>query len=83
MLVDFIIAVALISSYLIIAHYASYTLGMNRVLKKQKWDLNICCGRPDGAGVNVDIIQHKDLPDFFKLPFADTFQKRFGQRNNA
>lgn len=36
MLVDFVIAVALITFYSIIAHFASYTLGKNRILKKQK-----------------------------------------------
>ena len=71
------IAVALVTLYLIVAHFVSYELGKNRILKKQKWDLNICCGKTDGGGVNVDIVQHKELPGFrqvdsiYSLPFED------------
>jgi SAM-dependent methyltransferase len=49
----------------------------NRILKRQKWDLNICCGKTDGGGVNADIIQHRDLPGFrqidniYNLPFKN------------
>ena len=77
MLVDLMIAVALVTLYLIVAHFVSYELGKNRILKKQKWDLNICCGKTDGGGVNVDIVQHKELPGFrqvdsiYSLPFED------------
>lgn len=77
MFVDLMIVVALITLYLFIAHYASYQLGKNRILKRQKWDLNICCGKTDGGGVNVDIVQHKELPGFrlvdsiYNLPFED------------
>ncbi len=77
MLVDLMIAVALVTLYLILAHFVSYELGKNRILKRQKWDLNICCGKTDGGGVNVDIVQHKELPGFrqvdsiYSLPFED------------
>lgn len=77
MLVDLMIAVALVTVYLILAHFVSYELGKNRILKRQKWDLNICCGKTDGGGVNADIVQHKELPGFrqvdsiYNLPFED------------
>jgi hypothetical protein len=44
-------------------------------------DLNICCGTTDGGGINADILQHSDVPNFvkldsiYRLPFAD---KQFG-----
>ena len=40
-------------------------------------DLNICCGRTDGGGINADIVKHKNLPNFvlikdiYYLPFRD------------
>jgi hypothetical protein len=66
-----------VTLYLILAHFVSYKLGKNRILKRQKWDLNICCGRTDGGGVNADIVQHDQLPGFvqvssiYDLPFKD------------
>lgn len=45
--------------------------------RKKTWDLNICCGRTDGGGVNVDIVNHADVPnlvvvdDIYSLPFAN------------
>jgi len=62
-------------------HQVSYRLLKNRALKRQRWDLNICCGRTDGGGVNADIVRHADLPrfqiveDIYRLPFAD---RQFG-----
>lgn len=47
------------------------------VVRSRAWDLNICCGKTDGGGVNVDIIQHTELPNFQRveditaLPFDD------------
>ncbi len=58
-------------------HQVSYNLLKKRVLKRQQWGLNICCGRTDGGGVNADIVRHTDLPrfhlieDIYRLPFAD------------
>ncbi len=49
----------------------------NRVLKRQKWDLNICSGNTDGGGINADIVEHRDQPNFvrvedvYRLPFGD------------
>lgn len=77
MLVDFLVVVAGVTLYLILAHFVSYKLEKDRILKRQKWDLNICCGRTDGGGVNADIVQHDQLPCFVKvsniydLPFKD------------
>lgn len=77
MLVDTLVVVAGVTLYLVLAHFVSYKLGKNRILKRQKWDLNICCGRTDGGGVNADIVQHDVLPRFvqvssiYDLPFKD------------
>lgn len=55
----------------------SYYILKRRILRKQKWDLNICCGKTDGGGVNADIASHTDLPHFvliesvYRLPFRD------------
>lgn len=49
----------------------------NKVVKSRKWDLNICCGKTDGGGINADIVKHIDLPnyrhisDVTSLPFKD------------
>lgn len=54
----------------------SYRVLKMRTLRRQRWDLNICCGRTDGGGVNADIIRHADVPrfvtvDVYHLPFRD------------
>jgi SAM-dependent methyltransferase len=47
------------------------------VVRRRRWDLNICCGKTDGGGVNADIVEHTDLPNYFQindvtnLPFRD------------
>jgi len=62
--------------YLIIANIIDYRILKSFYLKKQKWDLNICCGDTDGGGINADIIKRK-VPNFvlikniYKLPFKD------------
>lgn len=62
--------------YTCIAHYISYFLEKNRILRSQTWGLNICCGKTDGGGINADVMQHRDLPSFiqidniYNLPFA-------------
>lgn len=77
MLAKSIIAVFIISLYVLLANYLSYYLGKRRILNGQKWDLNICCGKTDGGGLNVDILRHKELPRFkqveniYDLPFKD------------
>jgi hypothetical protein len=58
-------------------HYISYFYLKKRILAKHKWDLNICCGKTDGGGINADIFKHEDVPHFvvieniYRLPFAD------------
>ena len=60
-----------------ILNWLSYRVLKNRILNRQKWDLNICCGTTDGGGVNVDIVRHKRVPnlvlvdDIYHLPFSD------------
>jgi SAM-dependent methyltransferase len=66
-----------ITLYCFVANYLSYTLEKKKILESQKWDLNICCGKTDGGGLNVDIFMHKDLPRFqlvgsiYNLPFEN------------
>ncbi len=44
--------------------------------RRETWDLNICCGKTDGGGVNVDIVKHAEIPnlvvvdDVYQLPFS-------------
>jgi SAM-dependent methyltransferase len=58
-------------------NYISYTVMKQQILNRQTWDLNICCGKTDGGGLNVDIFRHADLPRFkkieniYNLPFED------------
>jgi ubiquinone/menaquinone biosynthesis C-methylase UbiE len=47
-----------------------------RILEKKKWDLNICCGKTDGGGINADIVPHIKVPrmamvDIYNLPFKN------------
>lgn len=72
-----IIVLIIFILYLFLAHFVSYTILKNRTLKSRKWDLNICCGKTDGGGINADIVKHKELPNFvlikdiYNLPFKD------------
>jgi ubiquinone/menaquinone biosynthesis C-methylase UbiE len=49
----------------------------DKIVNRQDWGLNICCGKTDGGGVNADIVNHKKLPNFviiediYNLPFED------------
>ncbi|MEM9883102.1 MAG: class I SAM-dependent methyltransferase [Planctomycetota bacterium] len=63
---------------LVVLHELSYRLVKNRILRRRRWDLNICCGHSDGGGVNVDIYEHDPGPpnfqkvdDIYDLPFED------------
>lgn len=63
---------------LVVLHEVSYRLVKNHVLRRRRWDLNICCGHSDGGGLNADIFQHDPGPpnflkidDIYHLPFAD------------
>ncbi len=63
--------------YVWFSHHLSYIVLKKRIIARNRWDLNICCGKTDGGGVNADIVQHADLPNFtlvnniYKLPFED------------
>jgi hypothetical protein len=59
-----------------VTHTLSYTLLKKRILEQKNWDLNICCGKTDGGGINADIVSHKQVPnmvlvDVYQLPFKD------------
>lgn len=62
---------------LLLLNWLSYKYMKNKVLKRERWDLNICAGKTDGGGVNADIFKHTDLPNFvlirdiYHLPFRD------------
>jgi SAM-dependent methyltransferase len=77
MLTESLIIILVIILYALFANYASYYFGKNRILIEQKWDLNICCGKTDGGGLNVDIVKHQEFTHFkqvdniYNLPFAD------------
>lgn len=56
----------------------SYGILKGRIIRQRpRWDLNICCGKTDGGGVNADIVRHMDVPnyvqveDIYALPFED------------
>lgn len=63
--------------YFYLSHLLSYSILKKKILKRQKWGINICCGRTDGGGINVDIVKHADIPNFvlvkdiYNLPFRD------------
>ena len=58
-------------------NWISYKYLKNKIINRQSWDLNICCGHTDGGGVNADIVKHSELPNFvllediYDLPFKD------------
>ncbi len=71
-----VLAVAAVLLLLYMLNYLSYRILKRRILERQAWDLNICCGKTDGGGVNADVVQHADVPNFIQvdienLPFAD------------
>jgi SAM-dependent methyltransferase len=75
--INILIIVLIISLYVACAHYVSYYIEKKKILNSQKWDLNICCGKTDGGGLNADILEHAELPRFkkidsiYNLPFDD------------
>jgi SAM-dependent methyltransferase len=57
-------------------NWLSYDLFKLRILNSRTWDLNVCCGRTDGGGINTDIVAHGNIPDFviadpLSLPFKE------------
>lgn len=77
MLIEIMLFFIAIVLYAFLANYLSYFVLKKRILEEREWGLNICCGRTDGGGLNVDIIQHEDVPrfklvsDIYNLPFVD------------
>lgn len=73
----FLAFVATITAIIFFLHWLSYGYLKNAIVRRRSWDLNICCGTTDGGGVNVDIVQHADIPNFvqveniYNLPFED------------
>ena len=55
----------------------SYSFLKRRIVKKRRWCLNICCGKTDGGGVNVDIVEHAALPNFRRI--SDVYHLPFEQ----
>lgn len=56
----------------------SYVLLKRRIFNTRRWDLNICCGKTDGGGLNADIFRHSEeirnfvlIRDIYNLPFAN------------
>src|SRR3989338_9661266 len=81
-LIEIIILIAVAFIFLPLAIYAlaaniiDYRISKRFHTKKQKWDLNICCGNIDGGGMNADVVK-RDLPNFvlvknmYRLPFKN------------
>lgn len=73
-----IVSLGFASVTVVFLHWYSYRLLKDDITARQKWDLNICCGKVDGGGVNADIMQYSDVPNFvlldniYKLPFEDS-----------
>jgi SAM-dependent methyltransferase len=70
------LCILLVVVILYLLNYLSYRVLKNRILRRQGWDLNICCGKTDGGGINADCVQHAALPnlvlvDVYHLPFKD------------
>jgi SAM-dependent methyltransferase len=75
-LLSIALCILLVLVILYILNYLSYRVLKNRILRRQRWDLNICCGKTDGGGINADSIPHTALPhlvlvDVYHLPFKD------------
>ena len=72
-----VIAVAAILVLSSVLNWLSYRVLKNRIIRRRRWGLNICCGKTDGGGVNADIVRHSDVPRFVliedinRLPFRD------------
>ncbi len=73
----FLALVATVTIIIVFLHWYSYSHLKTRIVSGRRWDLNICCGTVDGGGVNADIVQHADVPNFvqvkniYRLPFED------------
>jgi SAM-dependent methyltransferase len=70
-----LLSIVILILLLVVTNFISYNILKNRVLKSRRWDLNICCGRTDGGGVNADIFVHEKLPDMVRI---DIYHLPFG-----
>ena len=72
-----VVVVLLLLGLLFVLHWFSYFYLKGRIIGSRSWDLNICCGRTDGGGVNVDIVEFGSINNFWEvadvcdLPFGD------------
>jgi len=72
-----LVIIIVVSAIFKFTNVLSYTIIKNKILKSRKWDLNICCGKTDGGGINADIIKHKEVEKFlllesvYNIPFED------------
>ncbi len=76
MKIKLLIFSALFLSLLTLLNQLSYGVLKRRILRRQRWDLNVCCGKTDGGGINADILRRRDVPklvlvDVYHLPFRD------------
>jgi len=68
---------ALVIITLKLINYVTSSALRKNIISRKEWDLNICCGKTDGGGINVDIFPHIDVPNFlhiedvYNLPFQD------------
>lgn len=73
----FFALVVTVTLVIVFLHWYSYKHLKTKIVSARHWDLNICCGRFDGGGVNADIVQHANVPNFvqvkniYRLPFED------------
>ncbi|MEN7343350.1 MAG: methyltransferase domain-containing protein [Pseudomonadota bacterium] len=73
----FVILAVTVTAIIVFLHWYSYSHLKTSIVSARTWDLNICCGKVDGGGVNADIMRHADVPNFVKvdniyaLPFDD------------
>ncbi|MDO8624211.1 MAG: methyltransferase domain-containing protein [bacterium] len=76
-LTSLLIVVVLGVTLLRIVNIFEYQYLKNKIFRRQKWDLNICSGKTNGGGVNADIVEYGELPNFvlltdiYHLPFTD------------
>ena len=75
--VIFYIIVTVLGIYIIsyILNWFSYEIIKRKTLNNKEWNLNICCGKTDGGGINADIVSHGKVKNFvliddiYDLPF--------------
>lgn len=63
------VLVALVVLYAL--NFLSYRVLKTRILERRKWDLNVCCGKTDGGGINADIVRHADVPNYIEVNIYD------------